>query len=83
LLLLGFLPAFVLSHPSGPDRFKAVPINSDRELFIDHYLVDTLINTRIVLHRPRNEGSVLRFDKKQAGMEAILKPPATLNPWMG
>jgi len=68
LLLFGILPAFGLSQPSDPDRFHEISLGSDRELFIDHYLVDTLINTRIVLHQPRDEGVVLRFDKSWEGV---------------
>ena len=60
LLLIGFLPALGMFHPSESDSFQAIPLGSDRELFIDHYLLDTLINTRIVLHQPHDEGAVPR-----------------------
>jgi len=42
-------------------------IGSRRELFVDHYLVDRLEGTRLVLHRPHDEGPVLRFDKPWEG----------------
>ncbi|MDH5604837.1 MAG: hypothetical protein OEY51_12895 [Cyclobacteriaceae bacterium] len=38
-----------------------------RELFIDHFLIDTLLNTELVLHSPRDEGPVLFFDKPWEG----------------
>ena len=62
-LLFGFLPVFEISHHSNSDMVQAIPLGSDRELFIDHYLIDTLLNTRIILHAPHDEGAVLRFDK--------------------
>ena len=67
-LLSGFLPGFGISHAADPDGIQAIPLGSDRELFIDHYLVDTLLNTRMVLHEPRDEGVVLRFDKPWEGV---------------
>jgi hypothetical protein len=39
-----------------------VDIGSRRELFVDHYLIDTLNGTRLELNRPRDEGLVVRFD---------------------
>jgi len=45
-----------------------IQIDSQRELFIDNYLIDTLIGTRLVLQKPRDEGSVLKFDKPWEGM---------------
>ena len=42
---------------------KAVDIGSNRELFVDHYLIDQLNNARLVLHHPKNEGSAIKFDQ--------------------
>ena len=55
------IPGFSQSHQT--------PLNlgSDRELFVDHYLIDKLDNTRLVLHHPHDEGEVLKFDKPWEG----------------
>jgi len=42
-------------------------IGNRRELFIDHYLVNKFIDTRLVLHKPRDEGEVIQFDKTWEG----------------
>ena len=38
-------------------------LGSRRELFVDHYLIDEMKNVRLELNRPRNEGTVIRFDQ--------------------
>jgi len=45
-----------------------IQLNSQLELFVDHYLIDTLTGTRLVLQKPRDEGPVLKFDKPWEGM---------------
>ena len=44
-----------------------IVIGSDRELFVDHYLIEELANASIQMHVPRNEGPVLNFDKPWEG----------------
>ncbi len=68
LLLFGFLSVFEISYPSDSDMDQAILLGTDRELFINHYLIDTLLNTRIILHAPHDEGAVLRFDKSWEGV---------------
>ena len=50
------------------DEPKAVDMGSRRELLIDRYLIDHLDNAQLVLHRPRDEGSVLKFDAPWEGL---------------
>ena len=44
-----------------------VDIGSRLELFVDHYLIDQMNGTRLILHHPHDEGPVLRFDKPWEG----------------
>ena len=46
---------------------EVIQLGSKREIFVDSYLIDKLEGTRIALHTPRNEGSVLNFDKAWEG----------------
>ena len=42
-------------------------IGNQRELFVDHYLISKLVDAQLVLHEPKDEGEVLRFDKPWEG----------------
>lgn len=42
-------------------------IGNQRELFVDHYLISKLIDAQLVLHEPKDEGEVFRFDKPWEG----------------
>ncbi|MEZ5106393.1 MAG: hypothetical protein R2757_17960 [Draconibacterium sp.] len=42
-------------------------IGSNRELFVDYYLIDTMVNSRLELHHPIDEGPVMYFDKPWEG----------------
>ncbi|NOY00071.1 MAG: hypothetical protein GXP30_10110 [Verrucomicrobia bacterium] len=46
----------------------ALDIGSRRELFVDHFLIDQTKDVEMVLHHPRDEGSVLKFDKAWDGL---------------
>ena len=50
-----------------PDRTEVIDIGSRVEIFIDHFLIDTLNNTSLRLHEPIDKGSVLKFDKPWEG----------------
>lgn len=49
------------------DSLKIINLNSNLELFVDHYLIDSLINTQLEMHQPIDEGPVLFFDKPWEG----------------
>lgn len=50
------------------DQHSAVvDIGSRRELFLDHELIDSLDDIRLVMHRPHDEGQVLAFDNPWEG----------------
>lgn len=44
-----------------------IDIGSRRELFVDHYLIDRLVNTRLKLHEPVSGGVAIRIDKPWEG----------------
>ncbi|MEN8193788.1 MAG: hypothetical protein ABFS12_13280 [Bacteroidota bacterium] len=46
---------------------EIINIDSRLELFVDHYLIDTLINTSLILHHPIDKGEVLKFDNPWEG----------------
>ena len=43
------------------------PISDRLELFVDHYLLDSLTNTRLKLHEPREADVAVRFDSPWEG----------------
>ncbi len=45
-------------------------LGSRRELFVDRYLIDKIQGAQLVLHEPRDEGSVLRFDAPWEGIHS-------------
>ena len=49
------------------DDTQPLDIGTRRELFADQYLIDTLRDVRLVLHTPRDEGIVVRFDQPWEG----------------
>jgi len=52
---------------SSAQQSERIDIASRREMFVDHYLIDRLDGVRLVLHRPRDEGPVLKFDEPWEG----------------
>lgn len=46
---------------------KPLQIGSNRELFVDQYLIEKLNNITQQLHTPKNEGTVLKFDNLWEG----------------
>ena len=46
---------------------EPLPIGSQRELFVDRYLIERLTNARLHLHEPRDQGSVLKLDQPWEG----------------
>ena len=45
-----------------------IELDSRRELFVDHYLIERLDGLRLALHSPREEEVVLRFDQPWEGV---------------
>jgi hypothetical protein len=44
-----------------------IDLGTRRELFVDHYLIENLKGAELMLHEPRDEGSVLKFDQPWEG----------------
>jgi hypothetical protein len=55
---------FLSSFPLVDDPIK---LDSRREPFVDHFLIDQMENVRLELARPRDEGVVLKFDQPWEG----------------
>lgn len=51
----------------GQLRAKVIDIGTDRQLFVDHYIIDSLNGVELRLHTPRDEGPVMYFDKPWEG----------------
>ncbi|HUR52968.1 MAG TPA: hypothetical protein VMZ71_02470 [Gemmataceae bacterium] len=59
---------FVLAVSASHATAEPVALGSRRELFLDHYLIDSLSGAQLALHRPRPAGTVIRFDKPWEGI---------------
>jgi hypothetical protein len=46
---------------------KVLDIGSQRELFVDHYLIDKLEGTRLELQRPTPAGTAITYDQPWEG----------------
>ncbi|SDC47443.1 glycoside hydrolase family protein [Niabella drilacis] len=65
-LLLWSLILFTAVMPRAQTTLP-LPVGSNRELFVDSYLIDRLNNVTQQLHHPHNEGPVLKFDNPWEG----------------
>ena len=53
---------------NNPVINEVIQLGSNREIFVDHYLIDELKGTNIVMHHPHDEGIVMYFDKPWEGI---------------
>jgi hypothetical protein len=53
----------VLIAPRVAESAEVVDIGSQRELFVDRFLIDKLTGTRLELQRPRSAEVAIRYDK--------------------
>jgi len=42
---------------------EAVQLGSQRELFVDHFLIETMDGVELRLHEPQREGIAVKFDR--------------------
>src|SRR5699024_2147067 len=63
-IIIGLLSCPLFSYGQKEDIIRVM---DNRQLFVDHYLIDTLINTKLVMHHPHDEGAVFSFDKPWEG----------------
>jgi len=66
LLITSFLLITSLPALCG-EKDQVVDIGSRLELFIDHFLIEKLNNSQLILHEPKDEGRVLLFDNSWEG----------------
>jgi len=64
ILLLSLLIFLILPVNDAQD---IISLKDRRELFVDHFLIDRLINVQIRMHHPVCHGPVLYFDKPWEG----------------
>ncbi len=73
VLLFSLAPPDGIAAPSNqtaqPHAAPTPPIQLDnrRELFLDRFLIERMKNVGLVLHTPRDEGCVLKFEKPWEG----------------
>ena len=63
LFLLVIFQSTALVHA----QTESVNISNQRQLFIDDYIIENTSNVSLVLHHPKDEGSVLKFDNPWEG----------------
>ena len=44
-----------------------IDVGSDRQLFVDHYLIESMIGVRLKLHQPQSAGNILTLDAPWEG----------------
>ena len=54
-------------YSQSTDNQYVIDLKSNRELFIDDFLLDKMEGTQLVMHQPIDEGQVLNFDKEWEG----------------
>lgn len=62
-LILSFLSINLIAFAQ-----ETIQIDSRRELFIDHHLIENLNNVSLRLHKPIDEGKVIEFDEPWEGL---------------
>ncbi len=66
--LVPFLWTLLAVAPAWGQSDTPVELGDRREIFVDHWLIESLDNVRLVLHEPRDEGPVLQFDRPWEGL---------------
>lgn len=68
LFIILIIWLIILNMPIlSSERSNVIQLDSRRELFVDNFLIENMNGTRLVLHEPRDEGPVLKFDKPWEG----------------
>jgi len=67
ILFYCLIGSFFHSDLSFAKESGYIDIGSNRELFIDYYLIECLDGASLVLHHPHDEGPVLKFDQPWEG----------------
>ena len=65
-VLVGLLVCTQMAGGAPPTE-NSLTLESRRELFVDHYLIDKLDGAQLVLHHPKEESIVLKLDKPWEG----------------
>ena len=68
IVFQGIIGSFFPVVSSYAKESGYMDIGSNRELFVDHYLIERLNGTSLILHHPHDEGPVLKFDQPWKGL---------------
>ncbi|MCH2161682.1 MAG: hypothetical protein MK085_07380 [Phycisphaerales bacterium] len=52
---------------ASPVASRVLDIGSDRQIFVDHFIVDSMRGVQLELGRPRDDGAVFQFDRPWEG----------------
>jgi hypothetical protein len=66
-LALGILVALGDLNAAPSTSQAVLNLGDERELFVDHYLIDALKDAHLQLHEPQDQGNVFRFDQPWEG----------------
>lgn len=66
LLFLFFVSNYKTSFGQSEIN-NVIQLGSQRELFVDYYLIDQMKNLQLVMHHPHDDGPVMYFDKPWEG----------------
>ena len=68
-LLLTLLVGVTLVSPGvvAQESSEVIDIGSRRELFVDHFLLERMVGTRLQLHHPEPAEAVLKVDQSWEG----------------
>ncbi|MDT8301401.1 MAG: hypothetical protein RQ760_07945 [Sedimentisphaerales bacterium] len=67
IILYFLIGSFFRSGLSFAKESDHLDIGSNRELFVDNYLIEHLEGAHLILHHPHDEGLVLKFDQPWEG----------------
>jgi hypothetical protein len=67
ILFQWIIGSFFSGAPSFAKESGYIDIGSNRELFIDYYLIERLDGANLILHHPHDEGPVFKFDQPWEG----------------
>ncbi|HNS48299.1 MAG TPA: hypothetical protein PKM61_02075 [bacterium] len=76
LLCLGMI-CLAITWPAATRAQEAkvnesvIELGTRREIFVDHHLIERLNGARLVLHQPRDEGMIFKFDQPWEGNDGI------------
>jgi hypothetical protein len=66
-IIILIIQLLVFSGCDNVVNSEIITLGSNREIFVDNFLIDKLENVSVVMHHPHDEGVVMDFDKPWEG----------------